>query len=222
MRSIPYPTFFILPALLSACAPAPPETAIVEEQAPVIGEPAAPVPAPAATQLAPYDTSITIQTLMNSLIMPNVDQLWTAVSYVATEDGVTETQPDSDADWRRLRTSALTLIEAGNMLMIPGRTVMEPGAGSESGGIQLTGEEIAELVEQDGETWIFYAQQMQESTRRTLQAIELRDVGGLTEWGAEINEACEGCHAEFWYRPPGTMQPRLQVQEDPAITPAQP
>ena len=27
-----------------------------------------------------------------------------------------------------------------------------------------------------------------------------RDVLGLIETGARINNACEGCHADFWYR----------------------
>jgi hypothetical protein len=151
---------------------------------------------------------------MNSVVMPNVEELWTAVSYVATEEGVTETQPDSDADWQRLRTSALTLVEAGNMLMIPGREIMNPDAGTDTAGFQLTGEEIRQLIEQDPQTWLFYAQQLQETTRRTLQAIELRDVMGLSEWGAQINEACEGCHAEYWYRPQEEMVPQQQVRQD--------
>ncbi|MEY4640807.1 MAG: hypothetical protein RLZZ227_801 [Pseudomonadota bacterium] len=201
--------------LLAACSPAPQEAAtVVAEQS---------VPPASDTQPAPYDTGTTIQTLMNAVIMPNVETLWTAVSYVATEDGVTETLPDSDADWQHLRTSALTLIEAGNMLMIPGREVMNPAASIDSSGFQRSGEEIAQLRTEDPETWLFYAQQLQETTRRTLQAIELRDVMGLTEWGAEINQACEGCHADYWYRPQDEILPRQQVQQDqPVDVPTQP
>jgi len=42
---------------------------------------------------------------------------------------------------------------------------------------------------------------MQFFTRTTLETIEEKDLLGLMETSAAINNACQGCHAEFWYRP---------------------
>jgi len=56
-------------------------------------------------------------------------------------------------------------------------------------------------VESDAENWRAYIKQMQFFTRTTLETIEEKDLLGLRETSAAINNACQGCHAEFWYRP---------------------
>ena len=181
--------------LLSACTPAP-------QEAPV---PEAPAPAPVVTEALPYDTTNSIKDLMTTMIVPNAQALWNSVSYVVTSEGATETLPQTDEDWTRLRASAIALIEGGNALMVPGREVVGGFAVAGAPAFQFTPEEIAQRVADDPQVWLRYVQELQESTRLTLQAIELRDVMGLTEWGAQINDACEGCHAQFWYRPQGDM-----------------
>ena len=66
---------------------------------------------------------------------------------------------------------------------------------------QFRPEEIQALVESDAENWRAYIKQMQFFTRTTLETIEEKDLLGLMETSAAINNACQGCHAEFWYRP---------------------
>src|SRR5690606_5126827 len=59
----------------------------------------------------------TIEDLMTDTIAPNAESLWRAVSYVATDAGITETAPQSDEDWATLRDSANALIAAADELM---------------------------------------------------------------------------------------------------------
>ena len=53
----------------------------------------------------------------------------------------------------------------------------------------------------DPETWIINLQTMQDSVLRTLEMIDRKDILGFTERGALINESCETCHAQYWYKP---------------------
>jgi hypothetical protein len=148
-----------------------------------------------------FDTGYSIKTLMNSIVQPNVQEIWQAVRYVATIDGVQEdVSPQTNEDWATLRTSAITLVEAGNALLIPNRTTDPADPNIEYPEYMYTSEEIQALTETNRDVWRSYIQEMQFSTQATLEAIERRDVLGLIETGARINNACEGCHADFWYR----------------------
>lgn len=144
---------------------------------------------------------------MTDTVMPNAESLWNAVSYVATAEGVTESQPETDADWAALRDSANALIAAGDELLNTNREILTSAFDPSTARYQFTPDEIKQLLAEDPEPWRAYVQELQDTTRMTLQAIERRDLMGLVEFGAEINEACEGCHATYWYRPPGTMVP---------------
>jgi hypothetical protein len=192
----------VLPLLLlGACTPAPEETteatvateATAVEQAPT----AAPVPAavPASADLP------TVEYLMTETVMPNADHIWRAVSYVANAQGVTETKPETDEDWSKLRESAQALINAGDELLDTSRPVYEEFDAS-TASFQYNGDEIKQLIADNPEPWQNYIEQMQDRTRMTLQAIELKDLVGLQDFGAQINGACENCHADYWYRQP--------------------
>ncbi len=145
---------------------------------------------------------------MTESIMPSADHVWRAVSYIANAEGVTETKPETDEDWSNLRDSALALIEAGDELMDTDREILSGEFDQATASFQFAPDEIKQLIADNPQPWQSYIQQMQDSTRMTLQAIELKDLVGLQDFGAQINEACEGCHADYWYRPPGSMAPQ--------------
>ena len=149
-----------------------------------------------------FDTDTSVLTLMNAIIQPSALELWQAVRYVVTAEGVEEDiHPQTDEDWFRLQASAISLIEAGNALLIPGREMDNAPLDPDYPDYQYQPEEIQALVESDAENWRAYIKQMQFFTRTTLETIEEKDLLGLMETSAAINNACQGCHAEFWYRP---------------------
>lgn len=181
--------------LLAACNPETPDTDVPAETS------------QSSTTQTPSAGARTVEDLMSNTIAPGAESLWRAVSYVASEEGITETAPQSDEDWNRLRDSANALIEAGDELMITEREILTNAFDPATAAFQYSPEEIRQMLAEDPEPWRNYARQLQETTRMTLQAIEFRDVMGLVEFGAQINEACEACHAAYWYRAQGVMVP---------------
>ena len=184
-------------SLLSACSA---EQASTESPLPAQTEITA-TEAPDTNPFEHFDRGYSIKTLMNTMVQPNALEIWQAVRYVATVDGVIEdVSPQTNEDWETLRTSAITLVEAGNALLVPGRVAEPTDPLVEYPDYMYRSEEIQGLTETNPEIWRSYIQEMQFSTQATLEAIERRDVLGLIEAAGTINNACESCHADFWYR----------------------
>lgn len=146
--------------------------------------------------LAPQTT---VNALMKDTIDPAAQALWTAVSYTATAEGITETMPETEDDWNTLRARADELIKAGVLLMLPGLKVNDLSVVPP--GFQYTPAEIERLIQQDPAPWRNYAERMQTAVLQLAGAIQQRDVTALMELGPPINQACEGCHGQYWYRP---------------------
>ncbi len=146
--------------------------------------------------------NVTVASLMRDTINPSSRAIWRAVSYTVTAEGTTETAPTTDADWQALRTEAESLLRAATLLMLPTLTVGDMQAAADRPGFQYTPAEIERLRVQQTDAWRSYAQQLQTTTLQVLKTIEQRDVNAYVEAGPPINQACEGCHGQFWYRPP--------------------
>ena len=142
---------------------------------------------------------ITINALMKDTIDPAASALWTAVSYTATVEGITETMPETEEDWNALRARADELIKAGALLMLPGLKVNDLSVVPPD--FQYSPAEIEQLVQQDPGLWRNYAERMQTTVLQLMEAIDRRDLVAYTELGPPINQACEGCHGQYWYRP---------------------
>lgn len=143
---------------------------------------------------------VTVNALMKDSIEPAARKLWNAVSYVVSETGTQETSPQSNADWNALRDSADVLMKTALTLQLPGlRIHADPDA--ERPDFQFSPEEIEARLSANPAPWRSYAQHMQTTTLQILGAIERRDLIEYTTMGVTLNEACEGCHAEYWYRP---------------------
>ena len=187
---------------LAACTPSVQEQVSLVTTAPPSDTDIGTTIEPSLVNNSNYYLENSIQDLMKFVIDPNVKIIWGAVSYVVTAEGTEETLPTTDADWAGLRSSALTLLEVGNTLMISGRKV---GAENTSGTLsefQLTTEEIAQLIRSEPELWISNVQNFQATVADTLSAIANKDIFAYGEIGASINNACDQCHADFWYRQP--------------------
>src|SRR5437870_2612831 len=68
-----------------------------------------------------YKVSSTMREIMGSLVMPSADALWNAVSSTVTAKGVEEKAPKTEQEWKDVRGRAITLIEASDLILIPGR-----------------------------------------------------------------------------------------------------
>jgi hypothetical protein len=139
----------------------------------------------------------TVQDLMELQIDPSADALWDSVAYIATLGGSEDRMPRTEAEWRAVRANAVTLIEAANLLCMPGRRVtalaLPPGPG------ELSPAEVQRRIAGTHAAFVQFAHTLQDAGQRALEAIDARDPHALMDAGGQIDEACEACHVTYWY-----------------------
>jgi hypothetical protein len=148
-----------------------------------------------------YRLTATIQDLMDGIIDPSADVLWDSVAYIATTKGVEDRQPRTDEEWKTVRNSAITLIEAANLLTMPGRRVAAAHAPTEvpPGLGELSHAEIQQRIDITHDGFIQFARNLQDAGLKALAAIAAKNAQGLMDAGGTIDEACEACHVTYWY-----------------------
>jgi hypothetical protein len=157
-------------------------------------------PKPAAQEQAPeFRTTGTIKDIMDSLVDPGADYIWGAVETVVSAKGVEEKAPHTDEEWKEVRRRAIMLLEATNLLQIPGRHVARPGEKADDPKVELGPEQIEELINKDRASWIKYAHGLHDATMEALKAIEMKNSEALLDSGDAIDNACEKCHLQYWY-----------------------
>ena len=138
---------------------------------------------------------------MDSIVDPESDVLWNAVATIISADGIEERAPQTEEEWTELRRSAVQLVEATNLLRIPGRKVARPGEKSQSPRIELEPAAIEKLIADDPETWTKLINGLHDAAVPALRAIDARNVQGLFDAGDTMEKACESCHQHYWYPP---------------------
>ncbi|HKE82651.1 MAG TPA: hypothetical protein VKB50_02815 [Vicinamibacterales bacterium] len=159
---------------------------------------AASAPAPA---VAPpeYTPTATIKDIMQSVVDPNADVVWLAVTTVQSAKGTVDTAPKTDEEWTKVRHGAIALTEAANLLIVPGRHVARPGEKSETPGVELEPSEMEALINKDIPAFRMRAKALHEAGLAALQAVDAKDAQKVFEVGEQIEQACENCHKQYWY-----------------------
>jgi hypothetical protein len=167
----------------------------------VVGCSQQPAPAPAQPQpTQQYRLTATIQDLMDGIVDPSADTLWDSVAYIASTQGIEDRRPRTDDEWKAVRTSAITLIEAANLLSMPGRRVAADAPGGAAPGLgELSHAEIQQRIGAGHEGFVQFAYNLQDAGLKALAAIDAKDPQGLMDAGGTIDEACEACHVTYWY-----------------------
>src|SRR5262249_46671755 len=127
-------------------------------------------PAPPAQQ---YRLTATIQDLMDGIIDPSADVLWDSVAYIASTTGIADRQARTDEEWKQVRNSALTLVEAANLLSMPGRSVAKGHAAAGMG--ELTPDEIQQQIGATHPAFAQFARNLQDAGLQALAAIDAKD-----------------------------------------------
>jgi hypothetical protein len=124
-------------------------------------------------QPPPYKPVADVKGLMQGIVDPASDVVWESVATIFTKEGVEERQPRTKEEWERVRSGAMMLTEAGNLLMMPPRA-------------------------KDGGEWMKRAQELVDTGAVALRAAESKNVEELYRIGGVIDEACENCHKKYW------------------------
>jgi hypothetical protein len=177
-RRLPISVLCIVVVWVAACSPEKPTVAVADPQQ--------------------FHLTATIQELMDGQIDPSADALWDSVAYIASKSGIEDRQPRTDAQWHAVRLHAVELIEATNLLIMPGRRA-NGGGESPVGLDELSPAEIQQRIDASHDNFVRFAGVLQEAGLRALAAIDAKDVQGLMDAGGVIDEACEACHVTYWY-----------------------
>jgi hypothetical protein len=140
------------------------------------------------------------------------DALWNAVGTVTTRDGTVERRPQTDAEWESLRRSAVLLVEATNLLVMPGRKVSLAPFPSDGPGV-LSSQAIQQRLDVHRAEFNAHALALRAVASSELGAINTRDADALGALGEAMDAACEACHIDNWY--PHELIPELPANPAP-------
>src|SRR5262245_29510245 len=99
----------------------------------------------AAPATSDYNTVATIKDIMDSAVDPSADYIWESLGTEVSAEGVKEKRPANDDEWKEERRKAVLLVEAANLLLMPGRKVAKAGEKAENPEVELGPEEIEAL-----------------------------------------------------------------------------
>jgi len=120
----------------------------------------------------PFKPVADTKLLMQAVVDENADLIWDSVKDIVTKDGEEKIRPKTEQDWTRIRNAAVTLAEAGNLLMIVPRA-------------------------KDGDEWMKRSQEMIDTSERAIRAAEAKNADQLFTVGGDIYEACSNCHRKY-------------------------
>jgi hypothetical protein len=113
---------------------------------------------------------------MGWMIDPSAGALWGSTGTVDSAQGSKTFAPTTDEEWNRLRSHAVIVAEAGNLLMLDGRA-------------------------KDQGEWLKHARGMTDAAHAVLAAIEAKDADALFTSGGDLYQVCTDCHAKYLMTP---------------------
>jgi len=174
-------------------------TALVTQRAGAAAASATPV-APPTVEVSPIGT---VKDVMKGIVDPNAMAIWDSVGAESAANGdVVEKAPKTDAEWAVIEHNALTLAEAANLLMTPGRPMSRPdeaNSTSQPGAPELTPAQIEKKISDNRAEWVKHAKELQATAVKAMAAAKAHDKDGLLDVGEAIDSACESCHVVYWY-----------------------
>jgi hypothetical protein len=129
-------------------------------------------PTAAQTDGPAYNTSLDVTQLMNLVLEPASDILWDSGGWVLDASGYEELYPTTDEGWAYVRAQAAIVVEAGNMLALPGRA-------------------------EDNDAWLIYAQGLSEAGVLAMEAAASQNEDDFFQAGAQLYSVCTACHQAY-------------------------
>src|SRR5437870_6158868 len=120
----------------------------------------------------PFKPVVDTKLLMQAVVDPNADAIWDAVKSIDTKEGSQEIRPRTNEEWTAVRNAAITVAEAGNLMMLVPRA-------------------------KDGGEWMKRAQEMIDTGEAAIRAAEAKNADRLFTVGGDIYEACSNCHQKY-------------------------
>ena len=152
-----------------------------------------------AAPTADYNLVATIKDIMDSHVDPSADYIWQSIGTEVSAEGIKEKRPQNPEEWKEERRRAMVLVEAANLLIMPGRNVARAHEKSDTPGVELEPAEMQVLIDKDRASFNVRARALHEAGMAATAAADAKDAQKLFEVGEQIERACEGCHLSYWY-----------------------
>jgi len=125
-----------------------------------------------ATDTANYNLTVDMQEFMAHVMEPIADQLWERAGWVLDQhEGYYELYPTSDEEWEVAHNYSVTMVEMGNLLLLPGRIQAGP--------------------------WQTYAEAISTVGRSLMDATDAQDKEAFFQAGAQLYSVCTACHQAY-------------------------
>ena len=111
----------------------------------------------------------TTKEVIDAIVAPDSQAIFDAVAY---ENGQLTRAPRNDDQWTRLRLQALSVAEAGNLLMMQGRA-------------------------KDTGDWATFSHAMSVKAAAVADAASSRNVDTFLNAGGELYDTCTACHMKY-------------------------
>ena len=128
--------------------------------------------AAASPDAAPYDTHLPMAEFMGHVMQHAGDGVWKWQGLVLDETGEHSLFPRNDQEWEEAESGALSLAEATNLLLIPGRRMPEAG-------------------------WDNAVKDVRTVALRAARAAEKHDEDAFFAAGSSLDDACDACHVRY-------------------------
>lgn len=126
----------------------------------------------AATEAPGFNLTLSTTEFMAHVLEPIADVLWKSAGWILDEnEGYYELYPTDDEGWLNVHDHGAMIVEAGNLMLLPGRT-------------------------QDG-AWTTYSQATSEVGLRIMRAADAQNNEDLFQAGAQLYSVCTACHQAY-------------------------
>ncbi len=162
---------------------------------------AAPIGQTSPRLLSEMTPVVSVKELMASVIDPIADNIFDAVWWDITPTGLVEHRPSTDEDWEKIKTGAVGLAEGIFLLKVP-RMLAPAGDVNHSTGPnppELSPTQIRAKIDADPVLWEAKIQALRNVSLEVLDIIKKKDSKALFDATADLDDACEACHLEYWY-----------------------
>ena len=166
---------------------------------------------------------VSVKEVMHDLIDPLSDNLFDAIGSEVSAKGTRDWAPTTDEEWAKVRVGAVAMAEGVYLLKIP-RPIVPPGQENVTEGPDdFTAAEVKDKIEKDPVLWQAKIEALRNVGREVLEIVKSKDTTALSGAVQDLDNACEGCHLEFWYpRQKERMKKLQQLLESSTQQPHKP
>ncbi len=119
-----------------------------------------------------YNLTLDTAEFMAHVLEPIADVLWKSAGWILDEnEGYYELYPTDDEGWINVDNHGAMIVEAGNLMLLPGRVLEGP--------------------------WSTYAQATSTVGRSIMKAAEEQNKEDLFQAGAQLYSVCTACHQAY-------------------------